>query len=871
MDEDLMAMPAAEMARVCRIVEDDAFLTSTEAKDVQSEACNNASTPTTNSNTYVTHSECEKLIENYNTFAQPRQLFEDKEMNRVRYLSLGCGNCTLGFYEKSVVFFEKAAKLGKEKNDKEMERKAYTNLAVTFEFIGQTKKSHDYRIKALHLIETDEDTDLKRRCVLYSRQGMLYHDIGEYQKSFGFFKRSLKLSEELCDKQGQGTIRYNIGTVYCTIGQHEEAIKHHQKCLEIREAIGDVHGQGISCTQLAYLCYILGRYKQSICYQEKALRISKEIGAREMESTCYGNLGCLYRALGCHLEPIEYYEKWMSLEKELGALKREKRIFKHLSGLYHDIGDHRMATSCQERSFSVDKDVNEFICSTSDCLQEERFQVIEEMEGDGNDRFFISRTFRSHTSRLNVLKTPEYLSKSVKKHEMLRQNLDSECKLSLDDQSVMVYKAQSLLHISFGNTNAALFALEQGRAHVLVDSLREMYKFQTSETSLNTITKGIDSGTISCLVEKQRCGFLITAFLMNNLALWFVNEDGGLSFTQYSEPDPRIQNTRDLLETLSKDIMETMVTEEEDNRRPMVKKNTELEKEDRERQKKRDFGLRRLYKATIGPVAHLIKCREVREIIVVPEGQMFFIPFAALKDGSGNYLSDKVRIRLVPSLTVLKLIQDSPAVYHSSSGALIVGVPNVGVEGFRPLPCAKEEVEMIAKLLEEPCLVGEQATKEEVMRRIEEVSVVHIATHGSVEKGELAFSLASSDGNASVRLEDFVLTVEDIARLKIKAKLVVLSSCYGARGTVMTGEGVVGIARAFLASGARSVLMSLWQVRDEASRTFMEIFYKCLKLEKMSASEALHRTQKEMRSSRGFEDEQDWAAFVLLGDDVTLD
>lgn len=175
-------------------MEDDAFLTSTEAKDVQSEACNNASTPTTNSNTYVTHWECEKLIENYNTFAQPRQLFEDKEMNRVRYLSLGCGNCTLGFYEKSVVFFEKAAKLGKEKNDKEMERKAYTNLAVAFEFIGQTKKSHDYRIKALHLIETDEDTDLKRRCVLYSRQGMLYHDIGEYQKSIGFLKEVSSLA-----------------------------------------------------------------------------------------------------------------------------------------------------------------------------------------------------------------------------------------------------------------------------------------------------------------------------------------------------------------------------------------------------------------------------------------------------------------------------------------------------------------------------------------------------------------------------------------------------------------------------------------------------------------------------------------------------
>ena len=236
-------------------------------------------------------------------------------------------------------------------------------------------------------------------------------------------------------------------------------------------------------------------------------------------------------------------------------------------------------------------------------------------------------------------------------------------------------------------------------------------------------------------------------------------------------------------------------------------------------------------------------------------------------------LSENLRIRLIPSLTTLKLIQDSPANYHSETEALIVGDPTVGLEEFPPLPAARDEVQMISDLLGIPCLVGEQATKEAVLRNIQEVSLVHIAAIGNVERGEPALALSPSF-TGEPTLEDFVLTMQDIAGLKIRAKLVVLSTCYSARGKVMSGEGVVGIARAFLGSGARSVLMSLWPVRDEATRTFMHIFYTYLALDRMSASEALHRTQKDMRSTSkwtGFKDEQDWASFTLLGDDVTLD
>ena len=82
----------------------------------------------------------------------------------------------------------------------------------------------------------------------------------------------------------------------------------------------------------------------------------------------------------------------------------------------------------------------------------------------------------------------------------------------------------------------------------------------------------------------------------------------------------------------------------------------------------------------------------------------------------------------------------------------------------------------------------------------------------------------------------------------------------------------MGIARAFVASGARSVLVSLWAVDDKSTKEFMIRFYGHLKRDKMNASEALHRTMKWMRESETTRyTVREWAPFVLIGDDVNLD
>ena len=206
-----------------------------------------------------------------------------------------------------------------------------------------------------------------------------------------------------------------------------------------------------------------------------------------------------------------------------------------------------------------------------------------------------------------------------------------------------------------------------------------------------------------------------------------------------------------------------------------------------------------------------------------------------------------------------------PVDYHRKSGVLLVGDPCVqDVTNLEPLPCAREEVNMIGEMVGSTPLVGRQATKDEVLRRLGSVALVHIASHGNIKSGEIALAPNSTCSEA-----DFILTMKDVKQVQLRARLVVLSCCHSAQGEIKA-EGVVGIARAFLGAGARSVLVSLWAIDDMATLEFMKHFYQHLVAGKR-ASEALNRAMSCMRESTEFSDVTHWAPFVLIGDDVTLE
>ena len=279
--------------------------------------------------------------------------------------------------------------------------------------------------------------------------------------------------------------------------------------------------------------------------------------------------------------------------------------------------------------------------------------------------------------------------------------------------------------------------------------------------------------------------------------------------------------------------------------------------------------LKVLYNEVIGPISDIIKDGQ---ITIVPDGPLYFLPFSALKDKESRYFSETFSLRLAPSLTSLRLLAECPEEFHCTTGALLVGDPwveSVRIRGKRvlQLPSAKEEVEMIGKILKSEPLIGKEATKAKVLSRLDSVSLVHIAAHGSAKTGEIVLS-PNPTSSKRPKEADFLLKMKDVLNAKLRAKLVVLSCCHSGRGDIKA-EGVVGIARAFLGAGARSVLVSLWAIDDKATLGFMRYFYKHL-MDGNCASKSVNQAMKCMRESDDFNDVRYWAPFILIGDDVTM-
>src|SRR5262249_52769884 len=117
---------------------------------------------------------------------------------------------------------------------------------------------------------------------------------------------------------------------------------------------------------------------------------------------------------------------------------------------------------------------------------------------------------------------------------------------------------------------------------------------------------------------------------------------------------------------------------------------------------------------------------------------------------------------------------------------------------------------------------------------------------------------------------DGLLTVGEVLSdpgLKLSAELVVLSACQTGLGNLKQAEGTVGLQRAFMARGARSLLVSLWSVSDEATRILIDGFYAHWLNDKdgPDKAEALRRAQADLRARDGFGDARYWAPFMLVG------
>jgi len=267
-------------------------------------------------------------------------------------------------------------------------------------------------------------------------------------------------------------------------------------------------------------------------------------------------------------------------------------------------------------------------------------------------------------------------------------------------------------------------------------------------------------------------------------------------------------------------------------------------------------------------------------VIIIPDDVLHGIPWEILGGSKGQLLGESFIISYAPSITVLAQAMFTPTAANSKSALLIgntqgespVTIPISGTQEVFPALGGKEFDKVVTALKTTGYSVDRlengSATPNNLVKRDSTVySLIHFDTHGFAETLDPLPSLILHASPPESPLG--LLSMPDIARLKLKARLVTLSACrtgLGKSKIPLSGEGVEGVARMFMLAGSKSVLVSLWDVNADATTALMEQFYGELAASDIpDTATALFRAKIHLRQA-GYKDPKLWAPFILIGD-----
>lgn len=704
--------------------------------------------------------------------------------------------------------------------------------------------------------------------------GTTLYGMGLTDKAVSHFEALADIAKQNGNKDDEAQAYLHLARCYCHFGQHDKAIGYSEWYLNYSKYNQNKvmkRLEGFAHLTIGYSCFQLQRLEEAFGHYKASLDIAKETDYKELAVKASVALGHFDLQRGRYEEALKYYQTGTAIAKENGDRVNEVLASHHVGVCFFRLSQHEKA---------VDQ-----LLAVCKMVEKGGYNI-----GSAEANYMLGQCYFFGLGQYD--KAERHLKRAVLFYQelfdgALRQDY---YKVSRCEHSVRAYRLLILVLLTQNKAEEGLLVAERGRSKALAELMTTSYSLKTSEANearalslsqIREVVKLLDTTVIFfSLLENNDTSIIWSWTIKSNgqvtdMPCGIVSEETTSCEAQASPATLAVKGTNlmsILAETRQLLIKDRGSREYEDRSLSFLYAedyvtcaNNRLIEDEEEQEKlqsyeeKRKDALRRLYQ---------ILCPRLQErtggsqVVIVSDGPVHLIPFAALIDENGHYLAESLQVRHVPSLATAKLIMEHRVELKGGTSPLIVGDPAIPK---RRLPCAKEEALMISKLLGVEPLIGENATKEKVLQSLEKAKLIHIAAHGDMERGEIL--LASNPGSKGEK-KDYMLMLSDLEGKPLRASLVVLSCCHSAKGEVKA-DGVIGIARAFIGAGARSVLVALWAISDEGTLYFMNAFYQHFS-RGLKASECLNKAMEVMRNSTKFCDPHFWAPFILIGDDVTL-
>jgi filamentous hemagglutinin family protein len=678
-----------------------------------------------------------------------------------------------------------------------------------------------------------------------SNLGIAYKAVGNYASAIASHQQALTIMQETKDRQGEGQVLVNLGNTYEALGEYDRAIKSYQQSLTIARVIKDRSGEGRAFGNLGAIYANLGKSQEAVHSYEQSLAIARQISDKEGQGSTLANLGSAYHVQGELTKALDYYQQSLAIAQENSNRELQHKALGNLGIAYEDLGQYPKAIEYHEKSLEIARSLGN-------------------RRGEGAALNNLGHTLFASGK---LPEAEKKLRDAVEVLESLRPGLNDIHNVSVFDTQVLTYNLLQQILIAQKKEDSALEISERGRARAFVELLQQRLSPEASarfKTNLNPPTiaqiKKIAKEQNATLVEYSIVPeeeFKVQGKLRgkaSELFIWVVQPTGKVAFRSVDLKPLQQQNNsfEDLLAN-------SRILQEPDLKHGEAARS-------------------QLHQLLIQPIADFLPKDANSHVIFIPQGELFLLPFPALKAPNGKYLIEQHTILTAPAIEVLDLThqqQQRVERLHTTSldskNVLVVGNPTMPTmpttkagqmpQPLAPLPGAEQEALTIAKLLNTKAIVGDKATKVEIVQQMPQARLIHLATHGLLDDiqelgvpGAIALAPSKNDNG--------FLTSGEIFDLKLNAELVVLSACNTGRGKI-TGDGVIGLSRSLISSGVPSAIVSLWAVPDEPTTLLMTEFYRTVQ-ENPNKAQALRSAM--LVTMKQHPDPLNWAAFTLIGE-----
>jgi CHAT domain-containing protein/tetratricopeptide (TPR) repeat protein len=732
---------------------------------------------------------------------------------------------------------------------------------------------------------------------------LYYLRIGFFYESFNLFYRSLEIADKLKDFEDEIDCLNNLGFILCELGNYEYSLEYFKKALalitENNKMAEILNSIGISIKLNAAKKNNIVKYFEANYYYRKALGLAIENKNTFVEAIILNNIGSSYLAQNKINNALFYLKESLKRGKNEISLDYISDTMINIGDIYFDMHKYYEAEHYYKKAIKLLK--NEKIPKVSWGAQYGLGRCFEKKNN-------INLAIYNYKKAIVAIETiDKNISLDIEKANVLKNKYIAYeslikvlfCELKKDNNNpelineLLLYiekaKAKSLFELYRKKTKIKYYSDLRKRYNdkEFDKNNRPIFTDETSKSLLDDYNKGINNYLCDTINSNNNQIEGNNSIALNKLYDLRYNLDTQTSIFVYS-----IGEEISLLAVIQKYGIDYYELPCRDEIEKSIKAYLKLVSSFSNKKYQGKKAAARILKEIFFPIL-ANKLKDIKKIIIIPDGLLFYLPFEALaiennNDNSGMFVIEKYDVSYSPSLLSIYVLAQKTKIRKNDISCLIIGDPdylsfrsrsknqylNALIKKFEsdglslnPLPYTKEEALAIKDVINSNRItmyLDHKACEENIKKtNLKNYDIIHFACHGFYdEEAPTRSGLILSINPASK--EDGLLQVGEIYDLDLDADLVVLSACQTARGQIARGEGILGLTRTFFYSGAKTVVSTLWNIDDISTVVFMKYFYTYLS-EGMGKSEALRSAKIKMINSQ-YSHPFYWAAFVLNGD-----